>query len=192
MANITGTTGNDSTRFGGRDLIGTVGDDNIFGLAGNDNLDGGLRGIDLLDGGVGDDNLSAKGQSVLNGGAGNDILFVGVGDGLGGTLDGGDGNDRLGAEDADDVLIGGAGNDILAGGFGSDTLIGEEGDDFYILNFAANANGDTIVERANEGIDTVQSDITFTLPDNAENLVLGVMVLLVRAMNSTTPLGLIT
>jgi Ca2+-binding RTX toxin-like protein len=63
----------------------------------------------------------------------------GVGtDGLGDTLDGGDGNDTLLAGGGNDVLLGGAGrdslsgssgDDLLSGGSGNDTLRGDAGDD---------------------------------------------------------------
>lgn len=79
---------------------------------------------------------------------------------------------RLSAEDADDMLFGGAGNDILDSGFGSDLLIGEEGNDLYVLTPEAGVNVDTIIETADGGIDTVQSRVNFRLPDNVENLVL--------------------
>jgi Ca2+-binding RTX toxin-like protein len=60
---------------------------------------------------------------------------------------------------ADNVLDGGAGNDTLIGGLGNDT---------YVVN----AVGDIVAENANEGTDTVQSSITYTLGANLENLTL--------------------
>ncbi|MHC1999571.1 calcium-binding protein [Methylobacterium sp. CM6241] len=77
----------------------------------------------------------------------------------GGTQTGGDG---------DDTLRGGIGGDTLDGGAGNDTMIGGAGDDTYIVDSA----GDTVVEDADEGEDTVRSSVTYTLPDNVENLVL--------------------
>ncbi|MHC2017818.1 calcium-binding protein [Methylobacterium sp. CM6247] len=77
----------------------------------------------------------------------------------GGTQTGGDGND---------TLRGGIGGDTLNGGAGNDTMIGGRGDDTYIVDSA----GDTVVEDADEGEDTVRSSVTYTLPDNVENLVL--------------------
>ncbi|WP_162241479.1 calcium-binding protein, partial [Methylobacterium sp. Leaf86] len=77
----------------------------------------------------------------------------------GGTQTGGDG---------DDTLRGGIGGDTLDGGAGNDTMIGGRGDDTYIVD----SSGDTVVEDAGEGDDTVRSSVTYTLPDNVENLVL--------------------
>jgi Ca2+-binding RTX toxin-like protein len=66
-----------------------------------------------------------------------------------------------------DKLIGGAGSDSLSGGAGNDTLVGELGDDFYVIN-----GGDTIIEAANGGLDTVFTLAQHTLAANIENLVL--------------------
>src|SRR5262245_7552274 len=80
-------------------IIGTNGDDKLFGTAGNDIIIG-LDGNDLLSGGVG-----------------NDILLAGNGDD---TLLGGSGNDILSGDNGDDTLDGGAGNDTILGGNGVD------------------------------------------------------------------------
>ncbi|WP_162240032.1 calcium-binding protein, partial [Methylobacterium sp. Leaf106] len=77
----------------------------------------------------------------------------------GGTQTGGDG---------DDTLRGGIGGDTLDGGAGNDTMIGGRGDDTYIVD----SPGDTVVEAPGQGDDTVRSSVTYTLPDNVENLVL--------------------
>lgn len=77
----------------------------------------------------------------------------------GGTQTGGDG---------DDTLRGGIGGDTLDGGAGNDTLIGGRGDDTYIVD----SPGDTVVEAPGQGDDTVRSSVTYTLPDNVENLIL--------------------
>lgn len=93
------------------------------------------------------------------------------------NLVGGDGNETLnGAKQSDnlfggngsDVLYGNAGNDTLDGGAGVDLLIGGTGDDTYIIDDSR----DIIVERANEGIDTVQVGFDYTLKENFENLTL--------------------
>jgi Ca2+-binding RTX toxin-like protein len=73
---------------------------------------------DYIDGGAGNDTISAAGtDDTLIGGTGNDILR------------GNGGNDTLDGGDDDDVLDGGAGNDTLRGGLGSDTLLGGSGND---------------------------------------------------------------
>jgi Ca2+-binding RTX toxin-like protein/subtilase family serine protease len=84
------------------------------------------------------------------------------------TLTGKSGNDQLYGNAGNDTLIGNAGNDLLDGGTGNDTLIGGLGNDTYIVDTLS----DTITENSGEGIDTVQSSITWTLGNNLENLTL--------------------
>ena len=72
---------------------------------------------------------------------------------------GGSGNDTLYGNNADNTLDGGAGNDTLSGFGGNDT---------YLVGSA----GDSVIEAANAGIDTVRSSLTWTLGLNVENLVL--------------------
>ncbi len=77
-------------------------------------------------------------------------------------------NQRLIGTKANDKLIGGSGNDKLDGGAGVDKLIGGLGNDTYTVDNA----GDVVTEYENEGIDKVNSSVTFTLDDNLENLAL--------------------
>lgn len=84
------------------------------------------------------------------------------------TLTGKEGDDILNGLAGNDTLIGKAGNDKLDGGIGADKLIGGTGNDTYIIDNAR----DTITENPNEGVDTVQSNITYTLGNNLENLAL--------------------
>jgi Ca2+-binding RTX toxin-like protein len=135
-----------------------------------------------------------------NEGTGNALDNVITGSEQDDVLDGGEGNDLLiggyllelevgGFRDAgSDLLIGGAGDDILMpiGGviaFGGsqvgplpdyapatadDVLVGGAGDDTYVI---ADAN-EVIIERPGEGIDTIRSSVTVTLPDQVEHLML--------------------
>ena len=66
------------------------------------------------------------------------------------------------------TLIGNSGANILNGLTGQDILIGLAGNDTYFVDNI----GDMTIEAFNEGIDTVQSSITWTLADNLENLTL--------------------
>jgi Ca2+-binding RTX toxin-like protein len=77
-------------------------------------------------------------------------------------------NDLLNGTADNNSILGGGGNDTLIGGLGADTLQGGLGNDLYYVD----NTGDRIVELANEGIDTVNSSITYTLGANVENLTL--------------------
>jgi trimeric autotransporter adhesin len=66
------------------------------------------------------------------------------------------------------TLRGNAANNTLNGGAGNDTMLGGAGDDTYVVDAA----GDVVTENANEGADTVQAGLTYTLGANIENLTL--------------------
>lgn len=70
-----------------------------------------------------------------------------------------DGNDSLVGNFEADSIVGGLGNDTLQGNGGGDTLVGGLGDDSYYA-LVGNAE-DTIVELANEGIDTMYVGIAY-------------------------------
>ncbi|MGL4965641.1 MAG: calcium-binding protein [Inquilinus sp.] len=151
-------------------LLGGAGTDSIQGGGGNDDLSG-AAGSDTIDGGAGLDTLSGgAGNDALFGGADADTLHGNAGDDV---LHGGDGNDALYGDDVPseagfDTLYGDGGDDVLRGGPGTAELHGGTGDDHYlIIRF-----GQTVVEAAGEGIDTVETTFSFRLPDNVENLVL--------------------
>src|SRR5262245_3030922 len=66
------------------------------------------------------------------------------------------------------VLKGTNSNDVIDGGAGADTMSGKRGDDLYIVDNV----GDVVVELANEGNDTVEASVNYTLSANVENLIL--------------------
>ncbi|QEY25128.1 VWA domain-containing protein [Neisseria zalophi] len=127
-------------------------------LTGNDRINGtGNNSDNIL---VGNDNYNR-----LNGGRGNDTIY---GNGGEDTIDGGDGDDKLyGGADRDNIF-GGNGNDLLDGGEGRDVMRGQAGDDVYYVDNV----GDTVIEAANEGTDTIYSSVSYTASQNVENLIL--------------------
>ena len=67
-----------------------------------------------------------------------------------------------------DEITGSSGQDTLDGLAGRDTLKGGDGDDLYRVN----SLGDRVIENKDDGMDSIESDITYQLPNNVENLVL--------------------
>jgi Ca2+-binding RTX toxin-like protein len=65
-----------------------------------------------------------------------------------------------------DILVGTAQADVLDGGDGADEMTGNAGDDTYLVDDA----GDTVVEVAGGGIDTVRATVSWTLGAHVENL----------------------
>ncbi|TBC97610.1 M10 family metallopeptidase C-terminal domain-containing protein [Rhizobium ruizarguesonis] len=157
-------------------IIGGVGADKLMGAGGNDTLIGG-GGADTMSGGTGDDiyvvdiatdlvieNVNEGTDTVQTALAAYSIAalvnvenltytgsasFTGTGNALANTI------------------TGGTGNDMLNGAAGADTLIGGAGHDTYIVDNA----GDIVTEAANEGIDTVRTNLaSYTLAGNVENL----------------------
>ncbi|MGB3418884.1 MAG: bluetail domain-containing putative surface protein [Dolichospermum sp.] len=68
----------------------------------------------------------------------------------------------------DDPFTGTSNADTLIGTNGADTLIGLAGNDTYTVNHI----GDIVTEALNAGTDLVNSSISYTLPNNVENLTL--------------------
>ena len=91
----------------------------------------------------------------------------GIGNASDNIITGNAGNNLLRGEGGADTLYGGAGDDTLDGGAGADKMYGGVGNDVYIVD----NSGDLVVEAAGEGIDTIQSFVTLTLPNHVENFV---------------------
>ena len=68
----------------------------------------------------------------------------------------------------DNTITGNAAANVLDGGAGSDAMTGGLGNDIYKVDAA----GDTVSEAAAAGVDTVQSAVSFALPENVEKLLL--------------------
>lgn len=162
-------TGTDDTWGYGNDLNNT-----IQGNAGNNVIDGGA-GADVMAGGAGDDTyyVDNLGDKVTEGSnAGYDIVFSTVSFTMGANIED---LDLLGADNVNgignnlaNIIDGNDGNNTLDGKAGADTMTGGLGDDTYVVDNI----GDIVTEDVNEGIDTVESSITWVLGDNFENLTL--------------------
>lgn len=83
-------------------------------------------------------------------------------------------DNRMVGTDDRDVLLGLAGNDTLEGGAGADDMVGGAGNDLYIVgdiwSSGSDSAHDTVVEAANEGIDTVWAYESYKLENNVEHL----------------------
>ncbi len=129
-------------------------------------------------------NIVLTGNSAANrltGGAGNDTYIVGTGDTV--VESSGGGTDTvqssvthtLASNVENLTLVGtatinGTGNglnNVLIGNNAANKLTGGAGNDLYVVGA-----GDTVVEAANGGTDTVQSSVAWTLASNVENLTL--------------------
>jgi len=88
------------------------------------------------------------------------------GNNSGNTLTGAGEEDTLNGLGGNDTLNGLAGNDLLDGGTGSDRMVGGLGNDIYLVN----SSGDTVVEQADQGTDTVRTSTSYTLSASVENL----------------------
>jgi len=187
--------------YGNDDLYGYNGNDTLYGGSGYDRLEGG-SGSDAMYGGWGNDiyqvgnrgdsvhenanegndliestvtytlaanveKLTLMGTAGING-TGNELANLLSGNGAANVLSGLDGDDTLYGLNGDDTLYGGAGNDRLEGGSGRDAMYGGAGDDAYQVG----NNADSVHENANEGIDIVESTISYTLAANVEKLTL--------------------
>ncbi|KQW83051.1 Ig-like domain-containing protein [Brevundimonas sp. Root1279] len=187
IENVTGSAFNDLLvgDAGANILSGGDGRDTLLGMDGDDVLIGGAGLANQMQGGRGNDRyvVAAVGDSIIElAGEGIDTVetslnnfklgaevenltftgtggFTGAGNASNNVITGGEGRD---------LLLGYAGNDILIGGPGAaDELYGGLGDDTYVIV----AGGDTIVELAGEGFDTVQTTLaTYTLRANIEAL----------------------
>lgn len=165
--NITGNASNNllSAGAGNDTLNGSTGVDTMYGGTGNDiyyvdNVSDIVteysnEGTDLVSSSVtytigsNIENLTLTGTSVIYG-YGNELDNYIIGN------------------SAVNYLYGYAGNDTINGSTGADRMYGGTGNDTYYFD-----NGsDVVIENANEGTDTVNSSISYTMANNVENLTL--------------------
>lgn len=162
-------TGSAAAAASGNELSNT-----LTGNAAANVLDG-KAGIDTLKGAAGNDTyvVDVAGDTVVeNAGEGTDLVQAAVTFTLGAnvehlTLTGSAAIQGTGNA-LDNVLTGNAGANLLNGSTGTDTLKGGAGDDTYVVDGVT----DVVTELAGEGVDTVQSSVTWTLGANVENLTL--------------------
>ncbi|WP_253907243.1 hypothetical protein [Herbaspirillum rubrisubalbicans] len=160
---------------------GTADNNFLYGGAGNDTILGGI-GNDYIDGGAGADNMQGgQGDDIYIVNSVNDVILEQQNEGYDTVIsssnyilnanieelrltEGGSYNGT--GNSLNNKIIGNSQDNILDGVTGADTMIGGLGNDTYYVDNA----GDQVIELAGEGIDTVQSSISYTLGDNVENL----------------------
>ncbi len=155
-----GGGGNDTLIGGGgpaNELIGGTGNDTyVVSAVGDTTFEALNEGTDTVQTALGVYSLGSNVENLTYTGAG---VFVGLGNGLDNRVTGGT---------ASDQIAGGSGNDTLNGGSGAaNQLVGGMGNDIYVITVA----GDTTIESASEGTDTVQTALgVYTLQNNLETL----------------------
>ncbi|YAF72752.1 calcium-binding protein [Pseudomonas sp. G7(2022)] len=161
------------TLAGTANLNGTGNDqDNVInGNAANNTLDGGA-GVDTLIGGAGDDiYIVDNSQDVVieQIGEGHDLIRTNTSYTLSANIEDltmiGDANSVLTGNALNNVIRGNSATNNIDGGLGADTMIGGGGHDTYIVD---NIN-DIVIELADEGIDTVNISVDYTLTANVED-----------------------
>ena len=144
--------------------------------AGNDSLTlKGGRGLLDANAGDGDDTIRLlDSDPVIRGGAGTDTVEVAFSYSIS-TLSDIENLTLFGSKKADatgnaldNILRGNSAANILNGGVGADLMIGGSGSDVYIVDQL----GDSIEEAINGGIDRVHAELSWTLGEHLENLVL--------------------
>ena len=173
---LAGGAGNDVLNGGGDNdtMIGGAGDDSYFVDSVAEVItENALEGNDLVSSSL-DYTLGANLErltlttSINLNGTGNELNNILTGNsGASGNI-GAAGNNILRGLAGNDTIYGMDGGDVLDGGVGNDSLIGGNGGDLYQVDTL----NDVLVETVDQGIDTVQTTVSWTLATNFENLIL--------------------
>ena len=151
-------------------LTGSNFDDTLEGDVGNNVLIGGLNGPagDTVSYALAPSGLNGVGVTVNLGTTKAQNTVTAGTDTLNGfeNLIGSEFNDTLTGNSGNNVLTGLGGDDRLDGGKGADHMIGGTGNDTYIVDNV----GDLVDETNGDGIDTVQTSISFNLQDVTQAL----------------------
>ena len=152
-------------------IFGGTGNDTLMGDGGNDTLDGGI-GEDTFYDSPGNDTyvFDSIGDQVIeypnsfpSGSSGSDTIQSSVDYNLPAIVETlvliGTADINAGGNSLRNALIGNSGANILDGLQGADTLIGGAGDDVYVID----STFDQVIERANQGIDIIETGVSFTL-----------------------------
>ncbi|MEE3732363.1 S8 family serine peptidase [Mannheimia haemolytica] len=153
-------------------IVGTNGNDTLKGNAIGNLIDG-RSGADSMSGEFGDDtyivdNVGDKVLEIKDGGY--DIVKSSVSYALSNYVEEiqlmGNASINATGNSENNRLVGNSGNNRLDGKAGFDTMIGGLGNDTYIVD----SHLDKVIEKTNQGIDTVISSVSYTLPENVENV----------------------
>jgi Ca2+-binding RTX toxin-like protein len=162
-------TGTADTHATGNEL-----DNFISGNSGANRI-GGSAGADQMAGAAGDDSyvVDNTSDSVIELAAeGNDTILAGVSYRLSAHVENliltGVADLNATGNELANTLLGNAGRNTLDGAAGADTMEGGEGDDIYVVD----STGDTVVEAADEGVETVLASVSYVLSANVENMIL--------------------
>ncbi|WP_353643017.1 calcium-binding protein [Mesorhizobium sp. WSM2239] len=144
----------------------------LVGNSGNNLLNGGA-GNDFMVGGLGNDIfvVAAAGDSTIeNAGGGTDTVRSYIDWVLANNVERlelqSSGNINGTGNALNNTLVGNSGNNLLNGGAGNDFMVGGLGNDIFVVAAA----GDSTIENAGGGTDTVRSYINWTLAANVERL----------------------
>ncbi|WP_013334240.1 Calx-beta domain-containing protein [Gloeothece verrucosa] len=173
-AAVIATINNDDGDNNNNELIGGPGADNLDGQLGNDTMIGG-DGNDTY-------TVDSSGDLIVeNPNAGTDTVKTYLSYILGENLEnltllgisnlnatGNNLNNSLTGNNGNNILTDSQGNDTLDGKGGDDTLIGGVGNDVYVVD----SIHDVIIENTDEGIDSVNASVSYTLSANLEKLTL--------------------